>query len=101
MTFAQFVASFSWLFNGLIALLATGALALFMLGMARYMFKQSGISGKDNKFNGRDLMLWGLLALFVIFAVGGILNFFAKDIFGLTVHQGGSQMQPPCTGTRC
>ena len=92
-TFSQFIYQFSPIVNGIIALLSGVAILVFMAGLARYIFNISGDTKKIQE--GKELILWGLISLFILFALGGILNFFAVDFFGKTVSSGGSSAQPP------
>ena len=85
MNFADFVKQFASIFNGIIAVLAAVAVLIFMWGLTRYMFNIAGDTKKVK--DGRNLILWGLVAIFVLFALGGILNFFAVDFFGKTVYK--------------
>ena len=55
------------------------ALIVFFWGMAKYIF-QSG--NKDNHEEGRNLMVWGIITLFVMASVWGIVYFFQRS-FGL------------------
>ncbi|MGH7141626.1 MAG: hypothetical protein ACREGH_03280 [Minisyncoccia bacterium] len=88
MTFPQFVSQFSTLINTAITALAAVAVFIFLFGLMRFMFTLSADAHAHKK--AQSFMLWGLVALFVIFALGGILNFFANDFFGTTVSSGGT-----------
>lgn len=90
MTFASFVYQFSDIINGIIAALAGIAILVFFIGLMKFMFQVSQ-GGRDAAKQGREFMLWGLIALFVLFALGGILDFLSFDIFGRTSLTGGSQ----------
>lgn len=90
-TLIDFTKAISPLLNGTIAMLAAVALLVFMVGLMRYVFN-SGDAKKAQE--GPKLIMWGLLALFVLFAMGGILNFFASDFFGKTVFKEGSSQAP-------
>lgn len=87
-TFVKFVGQFGGLINSIIAVLAAVAVLLFMAGLMRYVFNISGDTKKVQE--GKGLIGWGLLALFVLFCIGGILNFFAYDFFGKTVYKSGT-----------
>ena len=43
---------------------------IFFWGLVRYIYS----AGEGEHREGRDLMLWGLLALFVLFSIYGILR---------------------------
>jgi succinate dehydrogenase/fumarate reductase cytochrome b subunit len=64
-------------------LLLASAVVAFFYGIVEYIWGQR--EGKSDKVtNGRQFMLWGLIALFVMFSVYGIIKFgqgiFFKDI---------------------
>lgn len=61
------------------ALLLALALALFFWGLVKYM--QSEAAGGKGK--GRTLMLWGVVVLFVMVSVWGLVNVI-KDSFDLS-----------------
>lgn len=65
----------------------TGALALlaFLWGLAKFVFKAG--DAKNNE-EGKNLMIWGLIALFVMMSVWGIIGWFQRDL-GLPVTTGG------------
>ena len=100
MTFSDFVSKLAPLFNAAIAALAAIAIFIFLLGLTRFLFK---VGDSHHREDGKQLILWGIIALFVLFCVGGILNFFAYDFFGQTVSSGGSVPTSPAnvqtTGT--
>jgi hypothetical protein len=104
MTFAQFVAKLAPLFNLVLSVLGLIALLLFMIGLTRFLWKDAG--SPEARQKGQSLILWGIIALFVLFAFGGILNFFAIDIFGTTVWKPGSSQEstkciPTANGIGC
>ncbi|MEK7185719.1 MAG: pilin [Patescibacteria group bacterium] len=65
--------------NTLLAILVALALLYFMWGLARMIFRVAG----DEKAieEGKRIMLWGIISLFVMVSVWGIVNFLA-DSFG-------------------
>ena len=67
-----------WINAYLIPLLIAVAVIVFFWGIVRYI--ASG--GEDGKGKGRSLMLWGVLALFVMVSVFGILQIL-KGTFGV------------------
>ena len=65
---------------------AATALLAFSWGLAMYLFN---FSGKDeDKKKGRELMVWGIIAIFAIVSIAGIVallqNTFATPGGGLT-----------------
>jgi hypothetical protein len=56
------------------------ALLIFFWGLATFI-RNSGDAGKHQE--GKDLMIWGVIAFFVLFALWGII-IFAQNSFGFT-----------------
>jgi|SRR3989344_2543327 len=67
------------LINPLIAILVGVALLVFFWGLARFIFRLGG----DEKAveEGKRIMKWGLIALFVMVSVWGIIDFMQDAIF--------------------
>ena len=61
-----------------IPVMASLALLAFFWGLAKFIFRLGG----DEKAlaEGKNLMKWGLIALFIMVSVWGILRFFYTDI---------------------
>ncbi len=70
MTLASLVGSIIGLINTIIPVLVTIALVIFFIGLIRYIYKSSDAHGHGAD---KDLILWGLIALFVLVSVWGIL----------------------------
>lgn len=66
-SFASVVAYIIGIINSLVLVLAAAALLVFMWGVFQYIYNAGA---KKN----RTLMLWGLVALFVLFSIWGILR---------------------------
>ena len=64
--------------NILIPLAFTLALLFFFWGVAKYIW-----SAGDAKEEGKKIMVWGVIALFVMSSIWGIINFLKTDIGGL------------------
>lgn len=66
------------LINPIIAILAGAALIVFFYGLMKFIFRVGG----DEKAveGGRKLMLWGLLALFVMISVWGIISLMQREL---------------------
>lgn len=62
----------------LIPILIAVALVTFFYGLVMYIFKQ----GTGEAKGGKDLMIWGLVALFVMISVYGIIRL-AQNALGV------------------
>lgn len=71
----------------LVPILITLALVVFFWGLVRYLW---GGSEADHE-NGRKLMIWGLITLFVMVCVWGIINLAGN---ALGIRPGGSVPLP-------
>ena len=58
--------------NAVIPLLFSGALAIFIFGVVKFI----GNSDSKEKGKGRDFMIWGIVGLFVMISVWGLVNVF-------------------------
>lgn len=66
--------------SSLITLFATAALVAFFYGIVQYIWGLR--DGKPEKINaGNKFIVWGLIALFVMFSVWGIIIFFQRIFF--------------------
>lgn len=74
-TFADLVALLINILNSVVFALIPLALVLFMWGVVKYIYKGGG---KDSRTN----MLWGLLALFVLFSVWGLVRIACNTFLG-------------------
>jgi hypothetical protein len=54
------------------------ALALFLWGILRYLFSKDGPSKKE----ARDFMMWGIVALFVMVSVWGLVRIVQNIVLG-------------------
>lgn len=77
------VESLQNLINGLIPLVAALALLAFFWGLAKYVFQADDEEAKDK---GKQIMIGGIIALFLVAAVGGIVEFVA-DAFGVDTDE--------------
>ncbi|MEK7187158.1 MAG: pilin [Patescibacteria group bacterium] len=64
-----------------ITLLAGIALLVFFWGLAKFIFHAGSTEKKDE---GKNVMFWGIISLFVMVSVWGIVYFFQRS-FGLVV----------------
>jgi len=58
--------------NQLIVIVAGLALLYFFWGLVKFIFHADDVEKHEE---GRNIMVWGLLALFVMFAVWGLVRF--------------------------
>lgn len=75
-SFVQFLIGYINQFIGLVAALA---IVVFMWGLVNYIRSAGGEHAKES---GRDLMLWGIVALFALFAIGGIIALLRSSLLG-------------------
>lgn len=77
--FRSFVNIFVDLIRTAIPVIFGLALLVFLWGLAKFIFR---VGGGDEKAvsEGKNLMIWGLIALFIMISLWGILGFFYADI---------------------
>lgn len=68
-----------FIINTLITIVAGLALLVFFWGLVRFIFK---LGSEADIEQGRKLMVWGLIALFVMISVWGIIRFIELEVFG-------------------
>ena len=69
------------------------ALLAFFWGLARFIYGQA--NGQEKLVEaGRKLMLWGVIALFIMFSIWGIISVLIVDILGAGTNQ--QSLTPPC-----
>ncbi len=78
MSLESLVNQFIGLINVVIPVLGGLALALFLISVIRYIVKAGDAHGKSEE---RKAMGWGLVALFVLFSVWGILRLLQSVLF--------------------
>lgn len=76
----------------LIPLAFACALLFFFYGVARFLFRAGGDVGAIE--DGKKLMLWGIIALFVISSIWGIVVFVQRQL----VLPTNNSIQPPTVG---
>mgnify|MGYP001563865871 FL=1 len=78
-------------FNGIVCILidlvttaipvvAGLALVVFFWGLAKFILKAGDEKGREE---GKQVMKWGIVALFVLVSIWGIIFFLTNDILGL------------------
>jgi hypothetical protein len=77
MTLQEFIFSVGDLISGMFGLLIGIALLVFLWGLARFIMNMSS-EGKAE--DGRNLMTWGLVALFVMVSVWGLVRFIQSNL---------------------
>ena len=80
-SFRDIIAGAGVLLKLLIPLTAAVALLYFFWGLAQFIL----VSGDEKlKTQGRSKMTWGVVALFVMTSIWGIIGFLQKDLIGGT-----------------
>lgn len=74
----ELIGSVRTIVSSLITLAGAVALLAFFWGLAKFIFRIGG----DEKAvtEGKNIMKWGLIALFVLVSVWGIIGFFQKEL---------------------
>ncbi len=68
------------LLNILIPLIIGVALVVFLYGIVRYV-----LGSGDDKSSAKSIMLWGIIALFVMVSVWGLVGILQSTFFGGTL----------------
>lgn len=68
---------FGRLIDGLILVVAGLALLVFFSGLVKFILAQGSETAKAD---GKKIMGWGLIALFVMVSVWGLVNFFQREL---------------------
>jgi hypothetical protein len=76
--FIEFVGILIDIINPLLILLVGLSLLAFFWGLARFIIRVGGDAKAVEE--GKSLMKWGLVALFVMVSFLGIINFFYRDL---------------------
>lgn len=80
MTADQFVLNLAnVILNPLIRLLFAVALVVFLWGIIEYI---KGAGSPDSREQGTKHIIWGLVGLFIMVSVYGILTLFENTVFG-------------------
>ncbi len=80
--------------NIAIGILASLALLVFFFGLVKFIIKAGDPKEKEA---GRTLMTYGVIALFVMFSVFGIVRFLQRAVGINETNQGNNQGLPPPT----
>lgn len=77
--FKQFACFFVDISIRLSSLLGTLAFFVFLFGLARFILA----AGDEKKIEGgKKIMLWGVIALFIMFSIWGIIQILSNVFFG-------------------
>ena len=79
LSFAGLVGQLVGVINAIIPVLGSVALLIFFWGLVKYVYASGDAHGHND---GKELIIWGLVAMFVLFSVWGIVNLFKGAIFG-------------------
>ncbi len=76
--FSALIKIFFNLIQAIVPVIAGLALLAFFWGLVKFISRAGG----DEKAvtEGRNLMIWGIIALFIMLSIWGILSFFYSDI---------------------
>jgi hypothetical protein len=77
-TFKSLVGSAISLINYVIPVLITLALVFFLYGLVRYVYNTSDPHAKSQD---KDIFIWGLLAMFTLVSVWGIVGMLCMNFF--------------------
>ncbi len=69
LTLAGIVGNIVNLINTTIPVLSTLALTIFLAGIVRYLYSET----QGKKDQSREVIIWGIIALFIIFSLWGII----------------------------
>ncbi len=87
--------TFGDLINTATPIVVALALLAFFWGLAMYIWGDKGEEGAGG--NGRNLMIWGIIGLFVMVSVWGLVNVLATTF---SIDQGSGPLLPPAIPIR-
>lgn len=79
-TIAGFVSWFVQIMQYIVIAMLTASLLVFLYGIFILMFW--GGTKEESRSQGRKFMLWGIVSLFVMVSVWGIVNILKSSVFG-------------------
>lgn len=86
------ITSFGGLVSLLIPIVAGLALLYFFWGLAKFILRAGDETAREE---GKQIMMWGIIALFVMVSIWGIVEFIASDLgVGGEVYWGGPNCLP-------
>jgi len=74
---ASFVFVVGNIVNLLVPMVSTLAVVYFFYGLAKYILNSGD---EDKRKEGKDIMIWGILAMFVIVTIWGIIGFIQATV---------------------
>lgn len=80
-TFGDVICVFVDLITTAIPVVAGLALVVFFWGLAKLILNAGNETGREE---GKLIMKWGIVALFVLVSIWGLVAFIAGDIFGFS-----------------
>ena len=63
--------------NSLIPIAVALAVLFFFFGLAKYILNAGN---EDKKSEGRSIMIWGIIALFIMVSIWGLISLFAQSL---------------------
>ncbi|MDO8548056.1 MAG: hypothetical protein Q7R71_00040 [bacterium] len=78
-TFASVIQDLILFINLVVGVLSAIALVVFFWGLVRYIYHSDGATSRQE---GKSSIMWGLIALFVLFSLFGILQILNIAFFG-------------------
>ncbi|MDE2213377.1 MAG: hypothetical protein KGJ34_02495 [Patescibacteria group bacterium] len=71
------------IFNPLLAVLIAISVVIFFWGVVRYI---ASAGASEAKINGREMILWGIVALVVLMSIWGIVALVSSTFFGNSAY---------------
>lgn len=84
-TYADLIGLFLSIINLIIPIVIGIAVVGFMYGVLKYMLS---LGNEQEQKSGREIMLWGVVALFLMFTVWGILRVLSNTFLGASGTSG-------------
>ena len=95
-TLTGFVTVVGNIVNMLVPIVTTLAIVFFFYGLAKYVLNAGD---EDKKEEGKNIMIWGVLAMFVLVTLWGIIAFIQKTVGNNDNVQNINIILPSITGT--
>jgi len=89
--FGDLVGVLVGLINLVIPVLAGAALVIFLYGGVRFILRADSAKGKNKD---KSALMWGIVALFVLVSVWGILRFFTASLLDQAAPAGPTSTFP-------
>ncbi len=87
-TLTSLIQCLTGLFQLTVPILVALALLYFFWGIASFILKADD---QEELKKGRSRMVWGIVALFLILSIAGLIGVIQQTFFGTTTTSGGSQ----------